>query len=64
MSVQPVTYPPHPRGGGGSATPSSRAAFPILSERVSSADAGDHAGEHPTAVGSPLTHPYPTPTTR
>eukprot|EP00965_Chrysotila_dentata_P009766 318454-Pleurochrysis_carterae.AAC.1 len=31
---------------------------------VSSAHVGDHAGEHPTAVGSPLSHPHPTPTTR
>eukprot|EP00965_Chrysotila_dentata_P182078 6012486-Pleurochrysis_carterae.AAC.1 len=30
---------------------------------VSSARAGDHAGEHPTVAGSPLTHPLLTPTT-
>eukprot|EP00965_Chrysotila_dentata_P112031 3704616-Pleurochrysis_carterae.AAC.1 len=39
MSVQPVTYPPHPGGEGGSATTSSRVAFPILSKRGTSRQA-------------------------
>eukprot|EP00965_Chrysotila_dentata_P121023 4003065-Pleurochrysis_carterae.AAC.1 len=39
MSVQPMTYPPHPGGEGGSATPRSRVAFPILFERCTSRQA-------------------------